>query len=574
MLEILSKDGRILMKRTSIKQRLILLLSILILSLGGTGIYFINKENADYKELTKVKEMKEIQVLLYHVQYRLAGISNDERGYLLTGDHQYENETEDKKSEINKDLAEIDDLSNNSNIKGQLPDLKNALVDYYNLKDRMFSASIHKQALKIHFTDERNLRKQTLDPAVETLVNTINSEIKDETTHYQKTSQIDHILLIAVELLLIIFAIIMGFYLIRSITSPLKKMQVQLEEIARGEGDLTKEIRVKSGDELGKLAESFNLFLRSLRKMIKQVGDNSIQVNQSSQTLQLASKDVIAATKTMNEHLQEVAASAGNQSEMMNQSSSAVEEMVIGINQISDNAANVADLSADSTFKAENGSNELKELVHQIDTIYEFVEQSLESILNLEKQSSEIDDILKIIKSISDQTNLLALNAAIESARAGEAGKGFAVVAAEVRKLAEQSLASTEHIAKIVDNVQNETQKSVTIFNQIKERVDSNRTFAQSTQVKFQEIIKSFEEISYKIQEISATTEELSAGSEEVSASVVEMNELSNNVADVIGKVSTYSNGHLDNISRVQKDADQLAITSTELKAVVGKFKI
>ncbi|MCM3023552.1 methyl-accepting chemotaxis protein [Heyndrickxia ginsengihumi] len=562
------------MKRTSIKQRLILLLSILILSLGGTGIYFINKENADYKELTKVKEMKEIQVLLYHVQYRLAGISNDERGYLLTGDHQYENETEDKKSEINKDLAEIDDLSNNSNIKGQLPDLKNALVDYYNLKDRMFSASIHKQALKIHFTDERNLRKQTLDPAVETLVNTINSEIKDETTHYQKTSQIDHILLIAVELLLIIFAIIMGFYLIRSITSPLKKMQVQLEEIARGEGDLTKEIRVKSGDELGKLAESFNLFLRSLRKMIKQVGDNSIQVNQSSQTLQLASKDVIAATKTMNEHLQEVAASAGNQSEMMNQSSSAVEEMVIGINQISDNAANVADLSADSTFKAENGSNELKELVHQIDTIYEFVEQSLESILNLEKQSSEIDDILKIIKSISDQTNLLALNAAIESARAGEAGKGFAVVAAEVRKLAEQSLASTEHIAKIVDNVQNETQKSVTIFNQIKERVDSNRTFAQSTQVKFQEIIKSFEEISYKIQEISATTEELSAGSEEVSASVVEMNELSNNVADVIGKVSTYSNGHLDNISRVQKDADQLAITSTELKAVVGKFKI
>lgn len=574
MLEILSKDGRILMKRTSIKQRLILLLSILILSLGGTGIYFINKENADYKELTKVKEMKEIQVLLYHVQYRLAGISNDERGYLLTGDHQYENETEDKKSEINKDLAEIDDLSNNSNIKGQLPDLKNALVDYYNLKDRMFSASIHKQALKIHFTDERNLRKQTLDPAVETLVNTINSEIKDETTHYQKTSQIDHILLIAVELLLIIFAIIMGFYLIRSITSPLKKMQVQLEEIARGEGDLTKEIRVKSGDELGKLAESFNLFLRSLRKMIKQVGDNSIQVNQSSQTLQLASKDVIAATKTMNEHLQEVAASAGNQSEMMNQSSSAVEEMVIGINQISDNAANVADLSADSTFKAENGSNELKELVHQIDTIYEFVEQSLESILNLEKQSSEIDDILKIIKSISDQTNLLALNAAIESARSGEAGKGFAVVAAEVRKLAEQSLASTEHIAKIVDNVQNETQKSVTIFNQIKERVDSNRTFAQSTQVKFQEIIKSFEEISYKIQEISATTEELSAGSEEVSASVVEMNELSNNVADVIGKVSTYSNGHLDNISRVQKDADQLAITSTELKAVVGKFKI
>ncbi|MGG1689274.1 methyl-accepting chemotaxis protein [Heyndrickxia ginsengihumi] len=562
------------MKRTSIKQRLILLLSILILSLGGTGIYFINKENADYKELTKVKEMKEIQVLLYHVQYRLAGISNDERGYLLTGDHQYENETEDKKSEINKDLAEIDDLSNNSNIKGQLPDLKNALVDYYNLKDRMFSASIHKQALKIHFTDERNLRKQTLDPAVETLVNTINSEIKDETTHYQKTSQIDHILLIAVELLLIIFAIIMGFYLIRSITSPLKKMQVQLEEIARGEGDLTKEIRVKSGDELGKLAESFNLFLRSLRKMIKQVGDNSIQVNQSSQTLQLASKDVIAATKTMNEHLQEVAASAGNQSEMMNQSSSAVEEMVIGINQISDNAANVADLSADSTFKAENGSNELNELVHQIDTIYEFVEQSLESILNLEKQSSEIDDILKIIKSISDQTNLLALNAAIESARAGEAGKGFAVVAAEVRKLAEQSLASTEHIAKIVDNVQNETQKSVTIFNQIKERVDSNRTFAQSTQVKFQEIIKSFEEISYKIQEISATTEELSAGSEEVSASVVEMNELSNNVADVIGKVSTYSNGHLDNISRVQKDADQLAITSTELKAVVGKFKI
>ncbi|WP_374104015.1 methyl-accepting chemotaxis protein [Bacillus sp. ISL-18] len=276
----------------------------------------------------------------------------------------------------------------------------------------------------------------------------------------------------------------------------------------------------------------------------------------------------------MNMHIKEVASSSESQSEMMNQSNHSVKEMVIGISQISNYASNVAQLSSSATSRAEIGTSELKKLVEEIDSIHELVRQSLGSILSLERQSNDIGNILNIIKAISDQTNLLALNAAIEAARAGEAGKGFAVVADEVRKLAEQSLTSTNQIAHIVSSVQKETRQTVNSFDLVKEKVDRGRNTAQSTEAMFKGIIESFGEISTSIQEISATTEQLSAGSTEVSSTVSEINSLSNHVADLIQRIADYSDVHLKNIATVQQDADKLSNMSTDLNVVVAKFKV
>ncbi len=562
------------MSGLTIKQKLIGLLAIFIVSFAGIGIYFYQIDKSNDRQANKIVTNKEIQRVLNHLQYRLTGISNDERGFLLTGDRTYEKETKQKMAEIQKDLTLIGKLSNDPEIKGQLSEIHKSFQAYFQLKDKMFAAPTIEESKRIHFNEERSLRKQTVDPAVNQLVTAIDSTVKKQTADYQSMNRMSKWLFGAVFIALVMIISILGILSVKSIIIPLKKIQKQLDSISKGEGDLTKEISIATKDELGDLAASFNLFLRSLRKLINQVRNSSVQVNHSSQTLQTASRDVIEATKIMNNNIKEVAASAENQSEMTHHSTSAVDEMVIGITQITDNAANVSDLANHATSRAETGSKDLRELVRQIDSIHEFIEQSLESILNLENKSSEIGDILKIIQSISDQTNLLALNAAIEAARAGEAGKGFAVVANEVRKLAEQSSDATKNISQIINSVQRETQQTVSIFNQVKGKVDSGRDFAQSTQAKFQEIIHSFDEISSKIQEISGTTEELSASSEEVSAAVNEINMISKQLKEIVKKISKYSDLHLKNIATVQQDADQLSTMSVDLNNAVGKFII
>ncbi|MDF4932250.1 methyl-accepting chemotaxis protein, partial [Vibrio parahaemolyticus] len=113
------------------------------------------------------------------------------------------------------------------------------------------------------------------------------------------------------------------------------------------------------------------------------------------------------------------------------------------------------DVATHSASQAHNVSEDIKQLVSNIDTVRE-------KISSLNQRTEEVSSILVVIKGIAEQTNLLALNAAIEAARAGEQGRGFAVVAEEVRNLASRTAEATGNIEHIISQFQQGSEESLT----------------------------------------------------------------------------------------------------------------
>ena len=197
-----------------------------------------------------------------------------------------------------------------------------------------------------------------------------------------------------------------------------------------------------------------------------------------------------------------------------------------------------------------------------------------QSVQNMNANIQDITKIINVINEISRQTNLLALNASIEAASAGEAGKGFSVVAAEIRKLAEQSAASTKEIEDIIDNIKKQSMEMVDktnssveggqkqsnliqeaikstmdVFKQNQEMVQKIAGVAESSN-KIEEVkgtvLERLESISASTQENAAGTEEVSANSEEVLAT---MDEFTQNVSDL-----------RDISGQLKKETDKLTI--------------
>ena len=210
------------------------------------------------------------------------------------------------------------------------------------------------------------------------------------------------------------------------------------------------------------------------------------------------------------------------------------------------------------------GSNSLAEVSQQL----------LSQSQHAGKEIKQTDDVLKVIKSVADQTNLLGLNAAIEAARAGEHGKGFAVVAGEVKKLAEQSSHFASEIFKIINEIQSESDASITVMEKGKENVKTGLEYTTQAGSIFKEILNSTEDVAQQIQEISAASQQISAASEEVAASLNNMKTTSQQSAEFSLNVSSSTEEQLVAMQEVKDASNTLGHTAEELQALITKFEL
>ncbi|WP_374702861.1 methyl-accepting chemotaxis protein [Bacillus sp. T33-2] len=279
-------------------------------------------------------------------------------------------------------------------------------------------------------------------------------------------------------------------------------------------------------------------------------------------------------TEQITTSIQQVSAGAEQQTVKSGESARAAEESTMGVKKIAENAASVLELSRSANDKTQEGSEYVKETLHQMDLIHASVEESDAALNELNKRSKEIGDILNLITGIANQTNLLALNAAIEASRAGEAGKGFAVVADEVRKLAEQTRDFVAHIAEITTEMQQDTGKSVESMQFVKEKVAGGLAIASRTEETFHDILDSVENVGEQMQSITAISSEITNEVSLVSKRVIEMSDVAGSTSLVAAGVASASEQQLASMEEVNAAAASLANLAEELQNTISKFHL
>ena len=344
----------------------------------------------------------------------------------------------------------------------------------------------------------------------------------------------------------IICAALLMLVAIMGMTHSIRRMSEMIDDMAHGEGDLTKRLQVTSRDELGRLAGAFNLFIDKLHGLISAVARTTAQVSSAAVELNATAERIANGTE-------EVAAQAATVA-------TAGEEMTSTSTSIAHNCSIAAERSKRASETASAGAEVVQGTVHGMERIAERVKESARTVESLGARSDQIGTIIGTIEDIADQTNLLALNAAIEAARAGEQGRGFAVVADEVRALAERTTKATREIGDMIKSIQGETRSAVSVMEDGVREVEKGTNEAARSGEALKDILDQINEVTLQVDQITVAAEEQTATTCEIS----------NNIQQITRVVHGTAQGAQQSAAA----ASQLSHLAESLQGVVNHFKL
>ncbi len=373
---------------------------------------------------------------------------------------------------------------------------------------------------------------------------------------------------------LVVSLIIIGITVGRMVKN-LRSVDDKIYDLVHSDGDLTKKLVVKSGDELEMIAKDVNALLAYIREIMLNIADNSAKVKGSSENVakhmsdtEVKITDVSATMEQMSAAMEETSASLAGVNE-------AVEQIHTAISKISDTATagkessndimgKAADIHSDAVVNREDALSRAKQMK---ETVNEKIEES--------KAVEEINVLTDEILNITSQTNLLALNANIEAARAGEAGRGFAVVASEIGKLATDSAAAANKIrevsAVVIEAVSKLAEESENMVNFMDEVAMAGYEKLLETSASYKDDVA---ETGAMMQEFATASDYLKKNIDDIREAVAAVNIAVEESANGIGNVTVISTELTESVMDIEKEAHGNMEVAVELNKEVNKFKL
>ena len=334
--------------------------------------------------------------------------------------------------------------------------------------------------------------------------------------------------------------------LIRLLLQPLHIMTRAMQNIAEGEGDLTRRLDVTSNDEFGTLGSAFNDFVERIHTSMREVSSATAQVNE------VALRVVSASNSSM--------LNSDEQASRTNSVAAAINELGAAAQEIARNAAQASQQASDARGLATEGQQVVERSISSMQQLSQMLGTSSGHIESLNGKTVNIGQILEVITSISQQTNLLALNAAIEAARAGEAGRGFAVVADEVRNLAHRTQESAQQVQAMIEELQISARASVSTMDESQRHSEDSVEIANLAGERLVSVTERIGEIDGMNQSVATATEEQTSVVESINMDITEIN--------------TLNQEGIENLQSTLRACTDLEQQAARLKQLVGSFRI
>lgn len=375
---------------------------------------------------------------------------------------------------------------------------------------------------------------------------------------------------IIIGIITILGALIIAILVSNSITNPLNDLIVMMKEAK--EGNLTKRLSDKSSDEIGEVIRGFNEMIGKISNLITNVKDLSGTVAKGTEKIAQISGQSYEASELISTTMQDIAKGSLEQAQEVSKSVDNMNLLSEEINAVGSNIGGITNVISETSMLKDEAIKTVGVLKDKAIETSNASKKIVTEIIELNNSMKEIKEKVKLIVSIAEQTNLLSLNASIEAARVGEAG--FTVVATEVKNLAEKSKEASVNINKIINDIQNKTQKTVDEANNTSQIIDLQMESVNQAENAFNTIFKEIENISKQIKNMEGSVNDIVNSKEYAVKSMGNISEVSEVNAATTQEISQNTGEQIEAVQKLSDFADMLNKLTIKLNTSIEMFKV